>query len=213
MGCQKAIATQLVQQESDYVLAVKENQPQLHEDILSLFATAEQDQYHNVAHDTYTEVDKGHGRIETRTTTVITQKQDYVDYVRYERKRDGSIKREVWTALTSLVRVESQRLLADKQQTETRYYISSLDATAQRLGEAVRSHWDIENGLHWVLDVAFREDDSRLRKGNGPQNFAIVRRLALNLLRQENEIKVGVKTKRLKAGWDNNYLIKVLNPK
>ena len=107
--------------------------------------------------------------------------------------------------------VQVQRQVGDQVSVERRYYISSLDNDAQRFGEAVRSHWSIENSLHWVLDVVFREDDSRVRTGHAPENMALLRQMAVSLLQREKTAKVGVQTKRLKAGWDNTYLAKVLS--
>jgi len=108
--------------------------------------------------------------------------------------------------------VQSQRDVNDEISEETRYYISSMENCAEEIGKAVRSHWGIENGLHWKLDIGFREDECRKRKGNTAANFAIMRQIALNLLNQEKTImKAGVKAKRLRAGWDNNYLLNVLN--
>ena len=106
--------------------------------------------------------------------------------------------------------IESVRIVKEQTTIETRYYISSLPNNAQKLGESVRSHWGIENSLHWVLDVGFREDDSRIRKDNAPQNFATIRHISLNLLNQEKTSKTGTKNKRLRAGWDDDYLTKIL---
>ena len=141
---------------------------------------------------------ENHGRIETRRYWTTDQVDDFAD---------GS----AWKGLGLFGMVEAQRQVGDQVSVERRYYISSLDNDAQRFGEAVRSHWSIENSLHWVLDVVFREDDSRIRTGHAPENMALLRQIAVSLLQQEKTAKAGVQTKRLKAGWDNTYLAKVLS--
>ena len=141
---------------------------------------------------------ENHGRIETRRYWTTDQVDDFAD---------GT----AWKGLGLFGMVEAQRQVGDQVSVERRYYISSLDNDAQRFGEAVRSHWSIENSLHWVLDVVFREDDSRVRTGHAPENRALLRQIAVSLLQQEKTAKVGVQIKRLKAGWDNTYLAKVLS--
>ncbi len=116
-----------------------------------------------------------------------------------------------WEGLKSVGLVERERVVGDKKSYETHLYISSLEADAEEFAQAVRSHWEVENRLHWVLDIAFREDESRIRNGNGAENMSTIRKIALNLLRQEKTLKRGIKAKRLKAGWDRSYLTKVIN--
>jgi len=198
MGCQKEIAAQIVTKEADYVLALKGNHSGVFEDVQDLFEYAAELDY--VDCDYHKTVDKGHGRIEIRECWT-TAHPDYLPFVRNV---------EAWPKLCSLVMVRAERRLADKTSVETRYYLSSLPSNAAHLLHAVRRHWTIENQVHWVLDVAFREDDCRIRKGNGPQNFAVLRHIALNLLKQETSAKCGIKAKRKKAGWSNDYLLKVL---
>jgi predicted transposase YbfD/YdcC len=142
-------------------------------------------------------IDNDHGRIEIRRYWAISD----ISWL-YEK--------EQWKGLKSIGMVESERIIGKETTTEKRYYISSLNGDAKQFAYGVRGHWGIENSVHWILDVAFREDESRIRKGNGAENFALLRHIALNLLKQEKSSKVGVKIKRNKAGWDNNYLLKVL---
>ena len=198
MGCQRAIAQAIVDQEADYILQVKGNQPNLLIGIESFFFEALRDAFDKTPYDYYEMTEKGHGRIETRKVWCSPVKSGYVDT-------------EAWANLSSFIRVEATRQVGEKKSQEVRYYISSLPGTdAREAAHAVRRHWSIENGLHWVLDVAFREDDARARIGNAAANLAILRHLALTLLKQEASAKVGIKTKRLKAGWDHHYLLKVL---
>jgi predicted transposase YbfD/YdcC len=200
IGCQKEIAKTIIDQGCDYVLAVKANQPHLHEELRELFRCAEEDGYREVEHDVCKMTTKGHGRIEIRRCWTISDP----DYLAYIRDRAG------WTKLSALVRFEYERHERDKVTRHRRYYITSLAGKARQLLAAVRNHWSIENSLHWVLDIAFREDQSRIRKDHGPENFALLRRMAINLAKQDHTIKVGVKSKRLKAGWDEDYLLHLL---
>ncbi len=199
MGCQKAIAATIVNKDADYVLAVKQNQKHLYEDVKDLFFGAFE--LGGVEYDTYETVEKGHGRIEIRQCWVISDPQD-LSYI--------SVLSE-WKSLNCVALVRGERRIGDSVSVESRYYISSLKGDARQLLSAIRGHWGIENSLHWVLDIAFREDDSRVRKDNAPENLAVLRHIALNLLKQEKSLKVGIKAKRKRAGWDNNYLMKVLS--
>ena len=203
MGCQKSIAKTIRARGGDYVLAVKDNQPRLHTKIQESFAEADAQEYAHTSYDTWESVEKGHGRIETRRCTVI----DDADHLLHIQgvKEEGE-----WPELKTLVRMESERRIDDKIQSQTRYYISSLSADAQQIGKAVRDHWGVENNLHWVLDMAFREDESRIRLGSAPHLFSTLRRLALNLLKRETTCKRGIHGKRLLAAWSNDYLLKVL---
>ena len=149
-------------------------------------------------------VDKGHGRIEKRYGWVVTDE----DWLRYL-QRDPH--RERWHGLKSVIRVRRRRRIGDQEGEQDTYYISSLSGDAERILALVRGHWGIENRLHWVLDIAFREDESRVRVGQGAENLASLRHLATNLLKQETTVKIGVRAKRMRCGWDHRYLRKVLS--
>lgn len=200
MGCQTEIAEQIIDQEGDYVLALKGNQGQLHEDVGLLFDDLEASDYKAYDYDYTKTIDKGHGRIEVRECWSISN-PDLLHNLR------GAAK---WKSLKSVVRIRSQRRIGEKQTTENRYYIASI-IKAKPILTATRFHWGIENKVHWVLDVAFDEDRCRSRKDNSAENLSTLRRLALNLLRQEKTCKRSIKGKRLVAGWKNDYLLKVLS--
>lgn len=200
LGCQREIASTVIEGEGDYVLPVKNNQKTLRQDIESLFDYAHEEDFENVEHDFHRSADGGHGRIEIRCAWTISD-PEFIDWL------DPN---DRWEDLKSIGMVEGERQVDGKTEQETRYYISSLSGKAEEFAHAVRSHWGIENSVHWVLDIAFREDDSRVRKGHGPENLAILRRLALNLLKQESTATCGTRNKRLKAAWDEDYLLKIL---
>lgn len=200
MGCQTEIAEQIIDQEADYVLTVKENQGHLYEDIDLFFQLAHQNDFQKINYTFDRTVNKGHGRIETRQCWAISG-EDSLQFLRDH---------EQWKGLRTIAKVNSQRQVESKITIETRYYISSLPNDAKKILQAARSHWGVENSLHWVLDVAMGEDDSRIRKDNAPENMAALRRIALNLLKQEKTLKRGIQGKRLKAALSPDYLLKVL---
>ena len=198
MGTQKKIAERIIENEADYVLALKGNQGNLHEDIKLFFNSIDNKNELDIEFDYFKTIDKDHGRIEIRECYVtsdlswLTQKKE-------------------WKNLTSIIMIKSKRIIDKKTNTETRYYISSLKANAKLNLNAIRKHWGVENSLHWSLDVSFREDESRIRKDNAPENFNLLRHIALNILKQDKTFKVGLAVKRKTAGWDENYLMNILN--
>ena len=201
MGCQKEIARTILDRGADYVLAVKGNQGRLQDDLRDLFEGAGELDFEGVPHDFATTLNKGHGRIERRECRT-TGDPACLEYL----STAGD-----WPGLRSAGMVRSERREGERVSVETRYYISSLESDAQRMLGAARNHWGIENSVHWVLDVSFREDDSRVRTGNAPENLATVRHAALNLLRQDKHSKRSIKAKRKLAAWDNDYLLSILS--
>jgi predicted transposase YbfD/YdcC len=200
MGCQTEIAQAIVDAQANYVLSVKKNQGRLYDDIQDLFAGAAEVAYRDVPHDYARTVEKDHGRLEIRECWTIADEQ----FLAYLRTGDA------WANLTTVALVRRERRLNDTVSTELAFYIASLANSAALILDATRQHWGIENSLHWTLDVAFHEDDSRIRTDNAPHNLAVLRHIALNLLKHESSAKVGIKAKRLRAGWDTTYLLKVL---
>jgi len=200
MGCQKKIADKIVRQQADYVLSVKDNQKKLHQDLQDWFAYADQVQFKDMSYDYHKMVSKGHGRLEIRECWVID------DPIAFEHIRhyDG------WTGLTSIVRVQRERRIKGDSQQETAYYITSLDPDAERILNATRQHWSIENQLHWVMDVTFNEDQMRTRQGNSPQNLIVLRNIALNILKQDTS-KGSLRQKRYRAALDDTFLEKLLD--
>ena len=201
MGTQTDIARTMIRQGGDYILSVKENQGNLYEDIQDLFTDEVENRFEGTPHSYAKTVSNGHGRMEIRQCWLISDPEYFVGIRDWKR----------WKDLKVVAMIISQRWLEEKIETKTRYYITSLDVNAEQFLQAKRSYWGIENQLHWILDVAFREDDSRVRKGNAPQNFALIRHTALNMLKQEKTAEGGVKAKRLQAALSTDYLLKVLN--
>ena len=199
MGCQYEIADQITRKEGAYIFSLKGNQSTLHDDVKMYFG--DEEMIKNLKpHKNY---DKGHGRIETRTCLVSTD----VDWLRTRHRR--------WQSIKAIVRIDSQRDVKGKVSSETRYYVSSLLAPADKILASIRSHWAIENSLHWVLDMSFGEDQSRIRKHNAPQVMAVFRHIALNLLQLTKAKMKGMSIKRLRkvAGWNDETLSLILSQK
>jgi len=191
MGTQKKIAETIIDKQADYILALKGNQGYLKEDVQNTFVRQREPD------STDETVEKGHGRIETRKCEVIN-KLDFLD------------EKEQWAGLKSIARVTASREINGKQTSEERLYISSVESDAKSFNSFIRQHWGVENSLHWTLDVTFREDAQRKRNGHAASNFALVEKIALNLLKAEGSKNISIKSKRLVAAWDNEFLLKVL---
>jgi predicted transposase YbfD/YdcC len=198
MGCQKAIAKQIVEQGGDYLLALKGNQSNLADEVEAVFSVADGVGYEGYAVDYHETEERNHGRHEIRRYWSLASK-------------DLLVHAGAWANLRMIGMMESERTVNEETSIEYRYYIASIENSATEFARAVRGHWGIENGLHWVLDVALREDDCRVRKGNAPENLALLRHIAINAVKQEKTKKLGVKNKRLKAGWDETYLAKIMS--
>ena len=197
MGCQKEIAQAITDQGADYVLALKENHQTLYDDVKLFLDDAKATDFGESAHACVATVDGDHGRIETRTYWVTSA----IEWL-------GA--KASWAKLQSIGMVESRREIAGTTSTETRFFLTSLPGDAERFAQAVRQHWGIENSLPWVLDVSFDEEAGRMRKDKGAQTCAVLRHIALNLLRRESRHKRGMKARRKRAGWDRAYLLQVL---
>jgi len=200
IGTQREIAQQIVDQSGDYLLAVKENQGRLYENLEYLFQLEREADFRHSPCSYAKQVNKKHGRLEIRECWA-TSDEDYLNYLG---------ERDKWPQVQTVAMTRSERRIGEQVEVKFRYFISSLAAPAKQILKSKRTHWTIENQLHWVLDIAFREDASRVRKDHAPENFAILRHMALNLLKQEKSVSGGVKAKRLLAGWDQVYLLKVL---
>ena len=198
MGCQKEIARKIIDKEADYALALKGNQNGLYEGVQALFDATPLDDFDS--HHYHKTVEKNHGRPEIRHCWTISDPT----------LLSGLHNFSAWRGLHTVVRVKAEQQRGDKTVIDERFYISSLSGDAEQMLQVVRGHWSIENSLHWVLDIAFREDECRIRKGHGAQNFAVLRHLVLNLLAQDTTLKCGTNAKRKKAGWDENLLLDIL---
>ncbi len=198
IGCQKEIVKLITQKDADYVITLKKNQENLYDEVEKLFQSGISTGFQGIEHSTYKTEERGHGRHEIRHYVMLSQIES--------RLNPDSI----WSNFNSVGMVESVRSLDGKTTVETRYFISSLESDAKQFGNSIRSHWAVENSLHWVLDVALKEDNCRIRKDNAPQNFAILRHIAVNLLTQEKRVKRGIKNKQFLAAMDNKYLLSIL---
>ena len=197
MGCQTEIAEKIVEKDADYVLALKGNQPKLHQSVIEYFKLAADNEGEGYEIDFAKTDETSYGREEIRCAYATNEIEKI-------------IANDEWKNIKTVAMIESQRIKKEKE-FDIRYYISSAKLSAEDCLKVVRKHWEIENKLHWTLDVAFREDESRIRQRNTAENMAILRRIALNLVKQEKTAKVGQATKRLMAGWDEKYLLKLLN--
>jgi predicted transposase YbfD/YdcC len=196
MGCQTQIVEQIINQQGDYVLALKDNQGTLSEAVRDYFSVAQAHDFQGVDHTYHEQLDTGHGRIEKRRCWACADLNTLPAPQR-------------WAGLRSIIRVESERHIGDKVTTEQRFFISSLKADAHKIAPAIRAHWEIENGCHWVLDVTFGEDDSRIRRGHGAHNFSTLRQMALSVLKRE-PTHISIRKKCIRAGYNDRFREQVL---
>ena len=187
MGCQKDICEAIVEKNADYVFSLKGNQGNLHDGVRLFFQSQKENDFKDISFDYFETIDADHGRIEIRRDWTTSD----IDWLQGKENRQK---------LQTICMVERKRQFDDKSESETSYYIGSIANNAERFACTVRSHWAIENSLHWVLDVSFREDESRVRKGAAPENFAMLRHIALNIIKKETSPKKSIKSKRLRAG-------------
>ena len=199
MGCQKDITSLIVKKKGDYILALKSNQKLLYKAVKEWFKLAQESDYLGREYNYHEQVEAGHHRVEKRQVWTVDVSEL------------PPLHNQALSGLKTVVMIVSERRLWNKTTTEARFYLSSLSSNAEKTAGAIRSHWGIENSLHWTLDVTFCEDESRIRKQNSPENFALLRRLAINLLKQEKTSKQSLKMKRYRAAMDNNYLVQILN--
>jgi predicted transposase YbfD/YdcC len=197
MGCQKEIAQTITEQGADYVLALKDNHPTLHGEVQLLFEDVKAERLADITSEHHMTIDADHGRLETRHYWMTADIECL------------GVKAS-WANITSVGLVEAHREVGGEVSIEQRFFLTSLPCDIVRFAQAVREHWGVENALHWVLDVSFREDECRIRQGHGAQNMAVLRHMALNLLRRESDHKRGIKARRKRAGWDRAYLFQVL---
>jgi predicted transposase YbfD/YdcC len=197
MGCQKKVAEAIVDKNGDYVFGLKGNHGTMANDVELFFQNYLKNNISGFNIDTSETIEKDHGRLEIRRYWTTSD----IDWLQGK---------DAWKKFRTICMVEREVHANGKISKETGYYIGSIPSDAKLFGRAVRSHWGVENSLHWVLDVSFREDESRIRKDNAPENLAILRHLALNMIKKETSTKKSIRMKQLRAGWDNEYLKKIL---